>query len=94
MIFWSAFGLQEAPRVKKSKILELIRDALGGVGGSSLSMFKGFSKKIEKLKIQKLKIDQKWSAFGLQEAPGGLPRAKSEKKKLLEMEPDKCLHDF
>ena len=40
---------------KKSKILGLVRDALGGVGGSSLSMFTGFSKQITKSKIQKLK---------------------------------------
>ena len=33
------------------------------------------------------------SAFGLQEAPGGFPRAKSEQE-LLEMEPDKFLNDF
>ena len=34
----------------------MIRDALGGIGGSSLSIFTGFSKDFEKLKIRKLKI--------------------------------------
>ena len=33
------------------------------------------------------------SAFGLQEAPGGFPRARSEKE-LLEMEPGKFFNDF
>ena len=37
----SAFGLQEAPGVKKSKFFGIVRDALGGVGGSSLSNFYG-----------------------------------------------------
>ena len=44
---------------KKSKtpnMLGMVRDALGGIGGSSLSMFTGFSKNFEKLKIRKLKI--------------------------------------
>ena len=54
----SAFGLQEAPGVKKSKFFGMVRDALGGIGGSSLSIFTGFSKDFEKLKIRKLKIDQ------------------------------------
>ena len=49
-------GRPSASRVKKSKILGLIRDALGGVGGSSLSIFGGFSKNFENLKNQKLKI--------------------------------------
>ena len=40
---------------KKSKILGMVRDALGSVGGSSLSVFTGFSKNFEKLKIRKLK---------------------------------------
>ena len=57
----------------------MVRDALGSVGGSSLSIFTGFSKDFEKSKIRKLKIDQKWPAFGLQEAPGGFPRAEPEK---------------
>ena len=52
----SAFGLQEAPGVKKSKFFGMVRDALGGIGGSSLSIFTGFSKDFEKLKIQHLKI--------------------------------------
>ena len=66
---------------------------MGGVGGSSLSVFKGFSKNFEILKIRKIKIDQKWSAFGLQEAPGGFPEAESEKR-LLEMKPDNFFNDF
>ena len=52
----SAFGLQEAPGVKKSKFFGMVRDALGGVGGSSLSNFEGFLNNFEKLKIQKLKM--------------------------------------
>ena len=40
----------------KSKILGMVRDALGSVGGSSLSIFTGFSKNFEKLKFRKLKI--------------------------------------
>ena len=46
----------KAPGVKKSKIFGMVRDALGGVRGSSLSIFTGFSKDFEKLKIRKLKI--------------------------------------
>ena len=34
----------------------MVRDALGGIGGSSLSIFTGFSQDFEKLKIRKLKI--------------------------------------
>ena len=41
---------------KKSNLFGMIRDALGGIGGSSLSIFTGFSKDFEKLKIRKLKI--------------------------------------
>ena len=41
---------------KKSKILGMVRDALGSVGGSSLSIFTGCSKNSEKLKFRKLKI--------------------------------------
>ena len=36
----------------------MIRDALGGVPGSSLSIFTGFSKDFEDLKIRKLKVGQ------------------------------------
>ena len=41
---------------KKSNFLGMVQDALGGVGGSSLSIFTGFSKDFEKLNVQKLKI--------------------------------------
>ena len=58
IFFGSSFDLQEAPRVKKSKTLGLIRDALAGVRGSPLSMFEGSSKKIKKMKTQKSKIGQ------------------------------------
>ena len=44
--------------VKKSKIFGMIRDALKGIGGSSLSIFTGFLNNFEKLNFQKLKIDQ------------------------------------
>ena len=80
-------------KIKNRKKWGLIRDALGDVWGSYLIILKGFPKKFEKLKIQKLKIYQKWSAFGLQEAPGGFPRARSEKE-LLEIEPNNGLTDF
>ena len=43
---------------KTTKILGMVRDALGSVGGSSLSIFTGFSKDFEKLKFRKLKIGQ------------------------------------
>ena len=49
-------GRPSASGVKTSKVLGLIRDALGGVGGSSLSNFEGFSKNFEKLNFQILKI--------------------------------------
>ena len=39
-----------------SKILGLVRDALGGVGWSFLNKFEGFSKEFEKLKIKKIKF--------------------------------------
>ena len=42
--------------MKTSKFFGMIRDALGGVRGSSLSNFDGFSKDFEKLKIRNLKI--------------------------------------
>ena len=42
----------------ESNFLGMVRDALGGIGGSSLSIFTGFSKDFEKLNFQKLKIDQ------------------------------------
>ena len=45
-------------KMKNSKLLGMIRDALGGVRGSSLSNFDRFSKDFENLKIQKLKIDR------------------------------------
>ena len=41
---------------EKSKIFGMIRDALGGIRRSSLSIFTGFSKDFEKLKIRKLKM--------------------------------------
>ena len=41
---------------KNSKFLGMVRDALGGVGGSSLSIFTGFSKDFEKLNFQNLKF--------------------------------------
>ena len=45
-------------QTQKSKLLGVARDALGGIGGSSLSNFGGFSKDFEKVKIRKIKI---WS---------------------------------
>ena len=45
--------------------LGMVRDALGGIGGSSLSIFTGFSKDFEKLNFQKLKIDQNRFKMGL-----------------------------
>ena len=36
----------------------MVRDALGGVRGSSLSIFTGFSKDFEKLNFQKLEFGQ------------------------------------
>ena len=39
----------------------VIRDALGGIGGSSLSIFTGFSKDFEKLNFQKLNFVQNQS---------------------------------
>ena len=50
---------------KKSKFLGMVRDALGGIGGSSLSIFTGFSKDFEKLKIQKLKVGRNRFKMGL-----------------------------
>ena len=44
------------PGGQKSNFFGMVRDALGGVGGSSLSIFTGFSKDFEKLNFQKLKI--------------------------------------
>ena len=41
---------------KNSKFLGMVRDALGGVRGSSLSNFDGFLNIFEKLNFQKLKI--------------------------------------
>ena len=58
------FSLADKSRFKKSKksktskFLGMVRDALGGVRGSSLSIFTGFSKDFEKLNFQKLKIDR------------------------------------
>ena len=49
----------ELGQIQKSKTLKkmgMVRDALGSVGGSSLSIFTGFSKNVEKLKIRKFKI--------------------------------------
>ena len=50
-------------KIKKTNFLGMIRDALGGIGGSSLSIFTGFLKDFEQLNFQKLKNDQnrlKW----------------------------------
>ena len=47
---------KKSKKSKKSKILGMVRDALGSVGGSSLSIFTGFSKDFEKLNFRKLKI--------------------------------------
>ena len=52
----------------------MVRDALGGVVGSSLSMFRGFSNKIQKSKIQKLKIDQKMVSLRPPGGPGRVPQ--------------------
>ena len=49
---------KNSKKSKKSKILGMVRDALGSVGGSSLSIFTGFAKNFEKLKIRKLQIGQ------------------------------------
>ena len=43
---------------KISKFLGMVRDALGGIGGSSLSIFMGFLKNLEKSNFRKLKIGQ------------------------------------
>ena len=51
-------GIDNYKKYEKSKFLGMVRDALGGIGGSSLSNFKGFSKKTKKLNFQKLKIVQ------------------------------------
>ena len=51
--------------MKKSKFVGMIWDALGGIGGSSLSMFTGFSKDLENMNFQKLKIDQNRFEMGL-----------------------------
>ena len=53
-----------APGVKKSNFFGMVRDALGGVRGSSLSIFTGFSKDFEKLNFQKLKIGRNWFKTG------------------------------
>ena len=53
-IFWGEKSKKK--NMKNTKLLGMIRDALGGIGGSSLSIFTGFSKDFEKLKIRKLKI--------------------------------------
>ena len=47
---------KKSKKSKKSIFFGMVRDALGSVGGSSLSIFTGFSKNFEKLKIRKLKI--------------------------------------
>ena len=47
---------KKSKTLKKLKFLGMVRDAFGGVRGSSLSIFTGFSKEFEKLKIRKLKI--------------------------------------
>ena len=44
------------PGGQKIAILWMVRDALGGIRGSSMSIFTGFSKDFEKFKIRKLKI--------------------------------------
>ena len=48
--------IEKIIKSKKSEFLGMVRDALGGVRGSSLSIFTGFSKDFEKLNFQKLKI--------------------------------------
>ena len=80
--FFDPRGLLEAEgRPAKSYVQSLVAKD-GSVRKSHEKYIKITSKSIKK-----------WSAFGLQEAPGGFPRAESEKK-LLEMEPDKFLNVF
>ena len=44
---------------KTIKFLGMVRDALGGIGGSSLSMFTGFLKDFENSNFQKIIFRQK-----------------------------------
>ena len=57
--------MKKLKKLKILKFLGMVRDALGGIGGSSLSIFTGISKDIEELKIRKLKIDQNRFKMGL-----------------------------
>ena len=73
-------GRPSASGVKKSKKFGLIRDAWGGVGGSSLSVFRGFSKEVKKLKNQKLKIDQNMVGLRPPGGPGRVPQGRIRKR--------------
>ena len=59
----------------------MVRDALGGVGGSFLSNFRGFSKNFKKSKNQKLKIDQNTFKKGRPSASRRPQGSKIRKKK-------------
>ena len=59
----------------------MVRDALGGVGGSFLSNFTGFSKNFENSKIQNLKIDQNTFKMGRPSASRRPQSSKIRKKK-------------
>ena len=50
--------------MKKNNLFGMIRDALGGIGGSSLSIFTGLLKDFEKLNFQKLKFVQNQFKMG------------------------------
>ena len=52
----TADPLKNRKKSKNSKFLGMVRDALGGIGGSSLSIFTGFSKDFEKLNFRIFKI--------------------------------------
>ena len=53
--------LRKVVFLKTSKILGLVQDGLGGVGGSFLINFGGFSKNFEQLKFPNLKIAKQTS---------------------------------
>ena len=48
-------GVENLKILKKSIIFGMVRDALGGIGGSSLSILTGFSKDFEKNDFSKIK---------------------------------------
>ena len=54
----SSTSTNKSNKNREKKKWGMVRDALGGIGGSSLSIFTGFSKDFEKLNFQKLKIDR------------------------------------